>query len=110
MLIIEACCDSKNLENVEVEINKILEEVLSFKNLTMNELKKAINIVKSNYIFNLETSTQITSFFGNEFLWGRKNSVKNLDNHLEFWKNLENFKEIIHYLSRDKYTLIASAI
>ena len=109
LLIIEACCDSKNLKNVEEEINKIFKEVLSYKNLTLNELIKAINIVKSNYIFNLETSTQITSFFGNEFLWDRKNSIKDLDNHLEYWKNLENFKEIIHYLSRDKYTLIASA-
>ena len=78
-------------------------------NLTLNELVKAINIVKSNYIFNLETSTQITSFFGNELLWGRKNSFKDLDFHLEYWNNLENFKEIINYLSKDKFSLIASA-
>ena len=109
LLIIEACCDSKNLKIVEEEINEILKEVFIYKNLTLNELIKAINIVKSNYIFNLETSTQITSFFGNEFLWDRKNTIKDLDSHLEYWKNLDNFKEIIHYLSNDKFTLIASA-
>ena len=79
------------------------------KNLTSNELKKSINIVKSNYIFNLETSTQIASFYGNELLWGRKNSIKDLNIHLDYWSKIENFKEIINYLSKDKFTLIASA-
>ena len=108
LLIIEACCGDKNLKNVEEEINKVLEELKSFKNLTPNELRKAINIVKSNYIFNLETSTQLTAFFGNDLLWARKNSIKNLDNYLEYWSYLNNFKEIINYLSRDKFTLIVS--
>ncbi len=109
LLIIEACCDSINLKKVEEEINKIIKEVASCKNPTHNELKKAINIVKSNYIFNLETSSQLASFLGNELLWGRKNSLKDLDKHLEYWNNLMHFKEIINYLSNDKFTLIASA-
>ena len=110
LLIIEACCDEINLQNVEDEINETIQEVKSFKNLTLKELTKAINIVKSNYIFNLETPTQITAFFGNELLWGRRNSIKDLNNHLEYWNNLSNFKEVINYLSRDKFTLIASTI
>ena len=110
LLIIEACCDKMNLKNVEDEINKIIQEVIVRKNFTVNELRKAINIVKSNYIFNLETSTQLTSFFGNELLWGRKNSIKNFNNHLEFWNNLNNFMEIINYLAKSKFTLIASSI
>ena len=97
-----------NLIIVEETINEIIKDVAVSKNLTKNELRKAINIVKSNYIFNLETSTQLTSFFGNEFLWSRENSIKNLENHLEYWENLINFREIINYLSRDKFTLIAS--
>ena len=109
LFIIEACCDNMNLKNVEEEINEVIQELISCNNLTQNELGKAINIVKSNYIFNLETPTQITSFFGNELLWGRKNSFKDLDGHLEYWNNLENFKKIINYLSKDKFSLIASA-
>ena len=108
LFIIEACCDDINLKNVEEEINQIIKEVVSCKNLTLNELRKAINIVKSNYIFNLETSTQLTSFFGNELLWGRKNSIKDLENYLNYWNNLSNFSEIINYLSKDKFTLIAT--
>ena len=109
LLIIEACCDNFNLKIVEEEINRIINELISYKNLTHNEIVKAINIVKSNYIFNLETSTQITSFLGNELLWGRKYSINDLGNHLKYWNNLENFKEIINHLSKDKFTLIASA-
>ena len=108
LLIIEACCDEINLKKVEYEINKILKEVSTFKNLTLNELRKATNIVKSNYIFNLETSMQLTSFFGNELLWSRENSLSDLGNHLEYWNNLTNFVDIINYLKRDKFTLIAS--
>ena len=61
------------------------------------------------FFFNLETSNQLTSFFGNELLWGRKDSIKDLDSHLKYWNNLKNFKEIINYLSRDNFTLIANA-
>ena len=108
LLVIEACCDEINLKNVEEEINETIQEVIIYKNLTLYEIRKAINIVKSNYIFNLETSTQLTSFFGNELLWGRKNTLNNLNNHLDYWNNTNNFKEIINYLSRNKFTLIAS--
>ncbi len=108
LLIIETCCDEIHLKKVEEKIYEIIKEIASCKILTLNELRKAINIVKSNYIFNLETPTQLTSFFGNELLWSRKNSLKDLDKHLAYWNNLTNFREIINYLSRDKFTLIVS--
>jgi len=63
--------------------------------------------VKSNYIFNLETSTQLSSFFGNELLWGRKSSINNLESHLKYWSDLDNFKEITEYIDADKFTLVA---
>jgi len=76
--------------------------------LALDEIKKAINIVKSNYIFNLETSTQLSSFFGNELLWGRKSSINNLESHLKYWNDLDNFKEITEYICGEKFTLVAS--
>ncbi len=109
LFIIEVCCDEKNLSFVEFKINQIINEVLDIKKITSFELKKAINIVKSNYIFNLETSTQISNFFGNDLLWGRKNTIKNLEMHLEHWNNLTNFEEILNFLSADKFTLIVSS-
>ena len=108
LLIIEACCKNKDLKIVENQINEILDEISEYENITLDEIRKATNIVKSNYIFNLETSTQLSSFFGNELLWGRKNSINLLESHLEYWNTSSNFKEIINFLSRSKFTLLAS--
>ena len=108
LLIIEACCEKEDLKSVENQINEIIYEISDYKNLTLEEIRKATNIVKSNYVFNLETSTQLSSFFGNELLWGRKNSIRNLDSHFKYWNNLKNFKKIINFLSKDKFILLAS--
>jgi len=108
LFIIEASCELKDINFVEKRINKVIDEILNFNVLTIDELKKAINIVKSNYIFNLETSTQLSSFFGNELLWGRQSSINKLESHLTYWNDLDNFKNITDYICKDKYTLIAS--
>ncbi len=107
LFILEASCESKDIFLVEKKINEIIDDVLNYKALTLEEINKSVNIVKSNYIFNLETSTQLSSFFGNELLWGRKSSINNLESHLKYWNDLDNFKEIIKYLGGDKFTLVA---
>ena len=108
LFIIEASCESKDIDLVEKQINKTIDEISNCKVLALDEIKKAINIVKSNYIFNLETSTQLSSFFGNELLWGRKSSINNLESHLKYWNDLDNFKEITEYIRGEKFTLVAS--
>jgi len=109
LFIIEASCESKDIDLVEKQINKTIDEISKCKVLTLDEIKKAINIVKSNYIFNLETSTQLSSFFGNELLWGSNSSVNNLENHLNYWNDLDNFMEITDYIRGEKFTLVASS-
>ena len=108
LFIMEASCESKDIDLVEKQINKTIDEISNCKALSLDEIKKAINIVKSNYIFNLETSTQLSSFFGNELLWGRKSSINNLESHLKYWNNFDNFKEITEYIRGEKFTLVAS--
>jgi len=108
LFIMEASCDSKDIDLVEKQINKTIDEISNCNALALDEIKKAINIVKSNYIFNLETSTQLSSFFGNELLWGRKSSINNLESHLKYWNDLDNFKEITEYIRGEKFTLVAS--
>jgi len=108
LFILEATCEKKDIYLVEKQINKTIDEILNYKSLALDEIKKAINIVKSNYIFNLETSTQLSSFFGNELLWGRKSSINNLESHLKYWNDLDNFKEITEYIRGEKFTLVAS--
>ena len=108
LFIMEASCESKDIDLVEKQINKTIDEISNCKALALDEIKKAINIVKSNYIFNLETSTQLSSFFGNELLWGRKSSINNLESHLKYWSDLDNFKEITEYIRGEKFTLIST--
>jgi len=108
LFIMEASCESKDIDLVEKQINKTIDEISNCKVLALDEIKKAINIVKSNYIFNLETSTQLSSFFGNELLWGRKSSINNLESYLKYWNDLDNFKEITEYIRGEKFTLVAS--
>ena len=108
LFIIEASCEKKDIQLVEKKINKVLDEISGSKTLTLDEMKKAINIVKSNYVFNLETATQLSSFFGNELLWGRKSSINKIESHLKYWNDLDNFKKITEYIRGDKFTLIAS--
>ncbi len=108
LFIMEASCESKDIDLVEQQLNKTIDEISNCKVLTLDEIKKAINIVKSNYIFNLETSTQLSSFFGNELLWDRKSSIDNLESHLNYWNDLDNFKEITDYIREEKFTLVAS--
>ncbi len=110
LFIMEASCESKDIDLVEKQINKTIDEISNCKSLALDEIKKAINIVKSNYIFNLETSTQLSSFFGNELLWGRKSSINNLESHLKYWNDLDNFKEITEYIRGEKFTLVASPV
>ncbi len=108
LFMMEASCESKDIDLVEEQINKTIDEISNCKDLALDEIKKAINVVKSNYIFNLETSTQLSSFFGNELLWGRKSSINNLESHLKYWNDLDNFKEITEYIRGEKFTLVAS--
>jgi len=108
LFIMEASCEEKDIYLVEKKINKIMDEISNFKSITLDEITKATNIVKSNYIFNLETSTQLSSFFGNELLWGRKSSINYLESHLKYWSDLDNFKEITEYIRGENFTLIAS--
>ena len=108
LFIIEASCENKDIDLVENQIIKTIDEISDNKIPTLDEIAKAINIVKSNYVFNLETSTQLSSFFGSELLWGRKSSIKKLESHLKYWSDLDNFKEITQFISGAKFTLIAT--
>ena len=108
LMIIEACCSKQNLEIVEAKINNVLKELIKFENYSIDELSKAIRIVKSNYYFNLETAAQLSSYFGNHLLWERKYPIRDLEINLEYWCSKGKFKTIINFLNKNKYTLIAN--
>tara|TARA_Y100000589_G_scaffold159279_1_gene151590 strand:+ start:1928 stop:3163 length:1236 start_codon:yes stop_codon:yes gene_type:complete len=109
LFILEACCISENLKLVEYKINKIMDDIKNSKPLLKKEIKKAIRIIKSEYIFNLETTSQLTSYYGNHLLWGRLNPIIELNKNLLYWNNLENFEQLLTFFECQKFTLIAHA-
>ena len=109
LLIIEGCCEIKNLLVVERKINELLEDLIHNNNEISKELERAINITKSNYFFNLETPSQLSAFYGNNLLWGRIDPLRRLKENLEYWSNENNFKEILSYLSKGNFTLIVES-
>ena len=109
LFVLEACCISENLKLVEYKINKIIDDIKNSKPLLKKEIKKAIRIIKSEYIFNLETTSQLTAYYGNHLLWGRINPIIELNKNLLYWNNLENFQQLLTFLKCQKFTLIAHA-
>jgi len=101
LFILEANCENKDIELVEKQISRTIDEITNYQTLTVDEIKKAINIVKSNYVFNLETATQLSSFFGNELLWGRKSSINKLESHLKYWNDSDHDEAKIFNFSRN---------
>ena len=106
LFIIEANFKKENQKRVENSIDNLLQNLLTHSNL-INKIKKAIRIVKSNYIFNLETSSQLANFYGNHLLWGRLYPQLELSKNLKYWENTENLKKLIKFLLQDKFTFIA---
>ncbi len=106
LFIIEASLKEENLKKVENIINNLLQKLLTNSNINY-KIKKALRIVKSNYIFNLETSSQLSNYYGNHLLWGRLNPQIELIRNLKYWENTENLKELIKFLLQDKFTFIA---
>ncbi len=106
LFIIEASLKKENMKKVENTINNLLQKLLTNSNLN-KKIKKALRIVKSNYIFNLETSSQLSNFYGNHLLWGRINPHIELSKNLKYWESTENLTKLIKFLLEDKFTFIA---
>ena len=106
LFIIEACLKRENLKKVENLLENIFQKLVTNSNLN-TKMKKALRIVKSNYIFNMETSSQLSHFYGNHLLWGRLNPQVELSKNFRYWENTENLRKLSNFLLEDKFTFIA---
>ena len=106
LFIIEATLKKENLKKVENMINHLLEKLLTNSDLK-NRINKSIRIVKSNYFFNLETSSQLSYYYGNHLLWGRINPQIELIKNFKYWESTENLKKLMKFFLLDKFTFIA---
>ena len=110
LFIIEISLKKENLPIVEKILNKVIGELFLKKNISKQDLKNSSRMIKSNYFFNTETASQLTSFFGNNLLWKRKNPQAHYKKYIDYWGNIENFQEIFKYLSHENFTLIVEKI
>ena len=106
LFVIEASTKRQNLKEVEKIINNLLQKLLTNSSIN-NKIKNAIRIVKSNYIFNLETSSQLSYFYGNHLLWERVNPQIELTKNFKYWESTENLKKLLKFLLKEKFTFIA---
>ena len=110
LFIIEVSFIKENLSKIEEILEKIIEGLFIKRNISSEELKRASRIIKCNYIFNLETPSQLTHYFGNNLLWKRKNPQLQFNKYIDHWKKVENFQKIFNYISDEQFTLIIEKI
>jgi len=110
LFIIEISFKKENLSVIEKILEQTIDKLFVKRNISNEELKRASRIINSNYIFNLETSSQLTQFFGNNLLWKRKNPQLEYKKHMKYWSYIENFKKIFNCLSDENFTLIIEKI
>jgi len=110
LFIIEISFKKENLSVIEEILEETIDKLFVKRNISNEELKRASRIINSNYIFNLETSSQLTQFYGSNLLWKRKNPQLEYKKYMEYWSNIENFKKIFNSLSDENFTLIIEKI
>jgi len=110
LFIIEISFRKENLSAIEKILEQTIDKLIVKRNISIEEIKRASRIIKSNYIFNLETSSQLSQFFGNNLLWKRKNPQLEFKKHMDYWSKIENFKKIFNRLSDENFTLIIEKI
>ena len=110
LFIIEISFKKENLSSIEKILEQTIYNMFVKRNISKEELKRASRIIKSNYIYNLETSSQLSQFFGNNLLWNRKNPQLEYKKYIEYWSKIENFKKIFNHLSDENFTLIIEKI
>ena len=110
LFIIEISFKKDNLLLIEKILEKTINNLFIKRNISREELNRASRMINSNYVFNLETPSQLTQFFGNNLLWNRKNPQLEYKKYMKYWSKIENFKEIFNYLSNENFTLIIEKI
>ena len=107
LILLDVCCPINNLEKVNIEINKTLND-LSRNKLPYKDLERAKKLVANNIYFGTEVSSQIASILGNQALWKRHQPILEPINNLAYWTSNRLEEEILPLLNpMNSYTLIA---
>ena len=92
---------SEYIESYGAELNQeIFEDGISISLKSLNEhFSKLYPLL--DLIINKPLLTET------EFKKVKKSSINNLESHLKYWSDLDNFKEITEYIRGEKFTLVA---
>ena len=92
---------SEYIESYGAELNQeIFEDGIFISIKSLNE-----HFIKLLPLLDLIINKPILS--ETEFKKVKKSSINNLENHLKYWNDLDNFKEITEYIRGEKFTLVA---
>ncbi|WP_320664359.1 pitrilysin family protein [Prochlorococcus sp. MIT 1223] len=105
IITLEASCQKKEIEKVKKEIFLILNEYIN-NPAQSEEIKRAHQLVKNSLCFSLETSRNVSSCIGSQFLWGRHQPLLAPLELINYWsaENLKN--EIFYNLHPDKASIL----
>ena len=94
--------DSKNVDlcinSIKDELYKITKEIIFD-----SELEKVYSFIKSNYIFNLENSLNLASFYSD--LWCSNENIENVGNILKVYNDIVKDKEYIRQISQKVFSV-----
>ncbi len=107
IIMLEACCQEKNLLKVEKEVFKQLTSGL-YSCPSDVEINRARQLVKSGHCFSLEASSQVAGLAGSQVLWGRSASLLEPLKHFSYWTPDQIHQEIFPLLCpKNSCTILA---
>jgi predicted Zn-dependent peptidase len=107
LVLLEAVCESEQLDAVEREVRRVLE-ALSEEPPALAEVERARRLVGNGYRFSLEAPGSVAAMVGNSALWGRVHDLQAPLLWLQGWSAERLHRELIPLLSPERcFTLRA---
>ncbi len=107
LALLEAVCESEQVEAVEQEIRKIWSELME-EPPAPAEFLRAQRLVANGYRFSLESSGSVAGLIGSHALWGRPLELEHPLESIERWTLERLHSELVPLLNPDRaFTLVA---
>ena len=107
LVMLEACCPDDQIERVEMEINRQLEQSLTSA-IEEEEFNRAMQLVGNGHRFSLEAPGSVAASAGSQTLWGRHRDLLAPLQDLTHWDATALRQQVMPLLQPgNSFTLIA---
>ena len=107
LVMLEACCMEKHLDEVEKEIHSVLKDCLAAPPTTQ-ETTRAAQLVGNGLCFSLESPSQVAAIAGSQALWDRSQDLLKPLKTIKGWTAKRIQEEILQLLQPElSFTLTA---